>query len=245
MIKMQAIQKIYDTGKVKVHALRGIDLNIREGELVAIMGPSGSGKSTLMNIIGCLDSPTSGRYWLDGVPTENFSRDELAEIRNKKIGFVFQNFNLLPYATAYENVELPLLFAGLKKTERHERVIQALKSVGLEDRMLHKPNELSGGQSQRIAIARAIVTDPAIILADEPTGNLDSKSEEEILALFKALHASGKTIVIVTHDQNIAEACERILFLKDGKIISDTRKESDYRLEPQRKQSEYKGAQRI
>ncbi|GAB4179088.1 MAG: ABC transporter ATP-binding protein [Calditrichia bacterium] len=225
MIFMKEITKVYSTGKIDVHALRGIDLQINEGEMVAIMGPSGSGKSTLMNIIGCLDKPTAGNYQLDGIEIKDFDKNQLSDIRNKKIGFVFQNFNLLPYANAFENVELPLLFAGVKTASRKELVEKALSEVGLSDRMHHKPNELSGGQAQRVAIARALVTDPKLILADEPTGNLDSESEQEILSLFKKLHKEGKTIVVVTHDQNIADACERVIFLRDGQIISDVKNE--------------------
>lgn len=218
MIEMQNINRVYDTGRVKVHALRDVNLHIKEGELIAIMGPSGSGKSTLMNVIGCLDTPTSGRYSLDGKAVNDLDDNDLADIRNRKIGFVFQSFNLLPYASAFENVELPLIFMGMSTAKRKQRVTEMLARVGLADRMDHKPNELSGGQQQRVAIARALANHPRIILADEPTGNLDSASGKEILQLFLDLWKAGNTIIMITHDPSISENCERIIHLKDGMI---------------------------
>jgi putative ABC transport system ATP-binding protein len=204
-----------------VHALRGVDLEIHKGEYVAIMGPSGSGKSTLMNLIGCLDSPSSGRYWLAGRLVSELDDDELAYIRNKEIGFVFQTFNLLPRATALHNVELPLIYNGTPAEERIERAKKALERVDLMPRMNHKPNELSGGQRQRVAIARALVNNPSIVLADEPTGNLDSKTGEEIMHLFANLHGQGNTIIVVTHEMDIAQHAHRVIFIRDGKIASD------------------------
>jgi len=218
MIEMENITRHYDTGKIKVKALRGIDLTINEGEFAAIMGPSGSGKSTLMHIIGCLDTPTSGKYTLDEQAVNSLTDNQLADIRNQKIGFVFQSFNLLPYASAYENVELPLIFSGVHTAERKKRVTNLLERVGLADRMDHRPSELSGGQQQRVAIARSLVNNPRIILADEPTGNLDSSSGEEIMNLFIELWKQGNTIVMITHDPNVSEYCERIINLKDGEI---------------------------
>jgi len=208
----------------QVHALRGVDLRIDRNEYVAIMGPSGSGKSTLMNLIGCLDSPTKGRYWLNQQLVSDLDDDELARIRNKEIGFVFQTFNLLARATALHNVELPLIYNGTAAEERIERAKGALKAVDLAERMMHKPNELSGGQRQRVAIARALVNNPAIILADEPTGNLDSQTGAEIMALFDRLHHQGNTIVLVTHEHDIAEYAHRVIHLKDGKVAGDERK---------------------
>jgi putative ABC transport system ATP-binding protein len=208
-------------GSEQVHALRGIDLEIHKGEYVAIMGPSGSGKSTLMNLIGCLDSPSSGRYWLAGRLVSELDDDELAYIRNKEIGFVFQTFNLLPRATALHNVELPLIYNGTPAEERIERAKKALERVDLMPRMNHKPNELSGGQRQRVAIARALVNNPSIVLADEPTGNLDSKTGEEIMHLFANLHGQGNTIIVVTHEMDIAQHAHRVIFIRDGKIASD------------------------
>jgi putative ABC transport system ATP-binding protein len=221
VIKTEELAKVYEMGAEQVHALRGIDLEIRKGEYVAIMGPSGSGKSTLMNLIGCLDSPSSGRYWLAGRLVSDLDDDELAYIRNKEIGFVFQTFNLLPRATALHNVELPLIYNGTPAEERIEKAKKALERVDLMDRMNHKPNELSGGQRQRVAIARALVNSPSIVLADEPTGNLDSKTGEEIMALFENLYRQGNTIILVTHENDIAHRAHRIIFIRDGKIASD------------------------
>src|SRR5499433_3573716 len=221
VIKTEELTKVYEMGAEQVHALRGITLEIRKGEYVAIMGPSGSGKSTLMNLIGCLDSPSSGKYWLAGRLVSDLDDDELAYIRNKEIGFVFQTFNLLPRATALHNVELPLIYNGTPSEERLERAKQALAKVDLTERMNHKPNELSGGQRQRVAIARALVNSPSIVLADEPTGNLDSKTGEEIMALFRTLHSQGNTIILVTHENDIAQNAHRIIYIRDGKIASD------------------------
>ena len=221
VIKTEALAKVYEMGAEQVHALRGVDVEIRKGEYVAIMGPSGSGKSTLMNLIGCLDSPSSGRYWLAGRLVSDLDDDELAYIRNKEIGFVFQTFNLLPRATALHNVELPLIYNGTPAEERIEKAKKALERVDLLPRMTHKPNELSGGQRQRVAIARALVNSPSIVLADEPTGNLDSKTGEEIMALFENLYRQGNTIILVTHENDIAQHAQRIIVIRDGKIASD------------------------
>src|SRR3984893_12637531 len=221
VIRTEALAKVYQMGTEEVHALCGIDVEIRKGEYVAIMGPSGSGKSTLMNLIGCLDSPSSGRYWLAGRLGSDLDDDELAYIRNKEIGFVFQTFNLLPRATALHNVELPLIYNGTPAEERLERAKKALERVDLLDRMNHKPNELSAGQRQRVAIARALVNSPSIVLADEPTGNLDSKTGDEIMALFENLYRQGNTIILVTHEHDIAQHAHRIIFIRDGKIASD------------------------
>jgi putative ABC transport system ATP-binding protein len=221
VILTEGLAKVYEMGAEQVHALRGVDLEIRKGEYVAIMGPSGSGKSTLMNLIGCLDSPSSGRYWLAGRLVSELDDDELAYIRNKEIGFVFQTFNLLPRATALHNVELPLIYNGTPAEERVEKAKTALQRVDLGQRMHHKPNELSGGQRQRVAIARALVNDPSIVLADEPTGNLDSKTGEEIMNLFANLHRQGNTIILVTHEMDIAQHAHRVIFIRDGKIASD------------------------
>src|SRR5450432_4361126 len=228
MIAAEDLWKTYDMGsEQQVHALRGISMKIKHNEYVAIMGPSGSGKSTLMNLIGCLDTPSKGKYWLNGQLVSELDDDELARIRNKEIGFVFQTFNLLARATALHNVELPLIYAGISASERSERAKEALASVGMESRMTHKPNELSGGQRQRVAIARALVNKPSIILADEPTGNLDSQTGNEIMALFDRLHSEGNTIVLVTHEHDIAEYAHRIVFIKDGVIARDERKDKN------------------
>src|SRR5882724_678840 len=225
MIFTSDLWKTYDMGsEQQVHALRGVNLRIERNEYVAIMGPSGSGKSTLMNLIGCLDSPTKGQYWLNQQQVSELTDDDLARIRNKEIGFVFQTFNLLARATALHNCELPLIYAGVSAEERIERAKGALISVGMESRMSHKPNELSGGQRQRVAIARALVNRPSIILADEPTGNLDSQTGLEIMALFDRLHSEGNTIVLVTHEHDIAEYAHRIVSIKDGVIAKDERK---------------------
>ena len=221
VIKTEELVKVYEMGAEQVHALCGVDVEIRKGEYVAIMGPSGSGKSTLMNLIGCLDSPSSGRYWLAGRLVSDLDDDELAYIRNKEIGFVFQTFNLLPRATALHNVELPLIYNGTPAEERLERAKKALEKVDLTDRMSHKPNELSGGQRQRVAIARALVNTPSIVLADEPTGNLDSKTGAEIMTLFENLHVQGNTIIVVTHEHDIARHAHRVIHIRDGKIFSD------------------------
>jgi putative ABC transport system ATP-binding protein len=221
VIVTRNLQREYDMGGEIVRALRGVDLTIRKNEFVAVMGPSGSGKSTLMNLIGCLDSPTAGEYWLNGYRVSELGDDELARIRNKEIGFVFQTFNLLPRATSLHNVELPLVYAGMGTRERREQATEALTRVGLADRMQHRPNELSGGQRQRVAIARALVNQPSILLADEPTGNLDSATGEEIMTLFDGLHRNGQTIVLVTHEHDIAEHARRQVHLKDGKVERD------------------------
>src|SRR3954462_7361872 len=225
VIVTRNLQREYDMGGEIVRALRGVDLTIRKNEFVAIMGPSGSGKSTLMNLVGCLDSPTAGEYWLNGHRVSELEDDELARIRNKEIGFVFHTFNLLPRATSLHNVELPLVYAGIGAKERRDLATQALTKVGLADRMNHRPNELSGGQRQRVAIARALVNRPSILLADEPTGNLDSATSEEIMALFETLHRQGQTIVLVTHEQDIAADAHRQIHLLDGKIARDVRTE--------------------
>ncbi len=225
MIYTHDLWKTYDMGsEQQVHALRGVTLTIPRNEYIAIMGPSGSGKSTLMNLIGCLDTPSKGEYWLNGHRVSELDDDELARIRNKEIGFVFQTFNLLARATSLHNVELPLIYAGVPTEERIERAKQALISVGMEARMSHKPNELSGGQRQRVAVARALVNKPSIILADEPTGNLDSQTGIEIMALFDRLHAQGNTIVLVTHEHDIAEYAHRVVYIKDGVVERDERK---------------------
>lgn len=221
IIDIRSISKVYQMGSQLVHALRDVSVKINQNEYVALMGPSGSGKSTLMNILGCLDTPSTGTYFFNGTNVRELNDNELAEIRNREIGFVFQTFNLLPRATALKNIELPLVYSGVKKYDRIERAEAALKSVGLDDRMEHKPNELSGGQRQRVAIARALVTSPSIILADEPTGNLDSKTGNDIMMLFENLWKSGNTIIIVTHEEEIALHAKRIIRLRDGLIETD------------------------
>ena len=221
VIVTRNLQREYDMGGEVVRALRGLDIVIRKNEFVAIMGPSGSGKSTLMNMIGCLDTPNAGEYWLNGHRVSELGDDELARIRNKEIGFVFQTFNLLPRATALHNVELPLIYAGIGAKDRRDRATQALTRVGLGDRMHHRPNELSGGQRQRVAVARALVNDPSILLADEPTGNLDSATSVEIMGLFEELHTAGQTIVLVTHEHDIAAHADRQVHLKDGTVERD------------------------
>jgi len=223
VIKTEDLRKVYEMGAEQVHALRGVELEIRKGEYCAVMGPSGSGKSTLMNLIGCLDSPSSGKYWLAGRLVSELDDDELAYIRNKEIGFVFQTFNLLPRATALHNVELPLIYNGTPSEERIQKARRALEMVDLADRMLHKPNELSGGQRQRVAVARALVNTPSILLADEPTGNLDSKTGAEIMSLFERLYEQGNTIILVTHEHDIAAHAHRIIHIRDGRVESDER----------------------
>ena len=224
LIKITDIKRDFVLGNEIVYVLKGINLEIKKGEYVALMGPSGSGKSTLMNILGCLDTPTSGTYILNGKDVSQMKDDELAEIRNKEIGFVFQTFNLLPRTTALENVALPMIYAGYSKSERNERATEVLKQVNLENRMDHQPNQLSGGQRQRVAVARALVNKPSIILADEPTGNLDSKTSVEIMKLFGDIHASGNTVILVTHEEEIAAYANRVIRLRDGLIESDTSK---------------------
>jgi putative ABC transport system ATP-binding protein len=228
VIRTYDLWKTYIMGDQEINAVSGVDLEIRRGEYLAIMGPSGSGKSTLMNLIGCLDSPTKGEYYINGNLVSEMDDDELARIRNKEIGFVFQTFNLLPRATALHNVELPLIYAGVPAQERIERAKQALRIVDLEPRMYHKPNELSGGQRQRVAVARALVNNPSILLADEPTGNLDSATSADIMALFERLYQQGNTIVLVTHERDIAEYAHRIVTIRDGKIHKDETREQHY-----------------
>jgi len=221
IIHMAGIRKVYDTGKVKVEALKGVDLEIHKGEMVAIVGPSGSGKSTLMNLLGCLDTPSEGEYELGGENVAGVTRDQLAEIRNRRVGFVFQNFNLLPHITSLENVEMPMLFGGMPVRERRERATELLTRVGLEDRVDHKPTELSGGQMQRVAIARAMAMDPDIILADEPTGNLDTSSGSDIMSIFTELWKQGRTLVIITHDPALAQRASRVVEIRDGVVVRD------------------------
>jgi putative ABC transport system ATP-binding protein len=221
-IKTQNLQRHYKMGEETIHALRGVDLVVERGEYVAIMGPSGSGKSTLMNMIGCLDTPDEGEYWLNGQLVSKMHDRELARVRNKEVGFVFQTFNLLPRANALHNVELPLIYAGMRRKERLERAKHALERVGLGGRMAHRPAEMSGGQRQRVAVARALVTEPSILLADEPTGNLDSTTSRDIMGLFRELHTAGHTIVVVTHEQDIAKHARRIITILDGKVAADS-----------------------
>lgn len=218
IIKTENLIKTYNMGKVEVNALQGVEISIKQGEFVAIIGPSGSGKSTLMHILGCLDSPSKGSYILDGINVEKLSKSKLAKIRNQKIGFVFQTFNLLPHVNIQKNVELPLLYGGINGSQRVNRAVEVLNSVGLGDRLKHKPSELSGGQRQRVAIARAIVNNPSIILADEPTGNLDSTSGSDIMSIFSELHKKGNTVIVVTHDKSIAQKADRVITIVDGKI---------------------------
>jgi putative ABC transport system ATP-binding protein len=220
LIEMHELTRVYQLGPQEIYALRGVDLIVAQGEYVAIMGPSGSGKSTLMNIIGCLDRPSAGQYILDGTPVESMNDDELAAVRNKKIGFVFQTFNLLARTTALQNVELPLVYAKIPRTERRQLAEEALSAVGLGDRMNHQPNELSGGQRQRVAIARALVNKPSLLLADEPTGNLDSQTGREILDLFRDLHSRGNSIIMVTHEDDVAQEAKRVIHIRDGKIAN-------------------------
>ncbi len=221
VISTQNLSKTYDMGATKVHALQAVDIEIFKNDYVALMGPSGSGKSTLMNLLGCLDSPTNGNYFLDGTNVSTMTDSELADVRNRKIGFVFQTFNLLPRLTALDNVALPLVYSGMSKADRQKRAQEVLDSVGLGDRVDHKPNELSGGQRQRVAIARALVNNPSIILADEPTGNLDTKTSIEIMAIFEEIHAAGNTVILVTHEPDISEHAHRIVRLRDGRVESD------------------------
>jgi putative ABC transport system ATP-binding protein len=222
VIRMRGITKVYASGKVRVEALRGVDLDVHAGEFVAIVGPSGSGKSTLMNLLGCLDTPSGGSYTLRGREVGGLSRDDLAAIRNEHVGFVFQNFNLLPQITAYENVELPMLFGGVAKARRRERVREVLERVGLGDRMEHRPTELSGGEMQRVAIARALAMEPSILLADEPTGNLDTSSGGDIMGIFEELWRQGRTVLVITHDPALARRAARVVEVRDGSVVQDT-----------------------
>jgi putative ABC transport system ATP-binding protein len=221
IIDMDGISKVYDTGKIKVEALKGIDLAVKKGEFVAVVGPSGSGKSTLLNLIGCLDTPSDGSYHIGGEAVAGLDRDRLADIRNRRVGFVFQNFNLLPQLTALENVEMPMLFGGIGRRERHKRAVKQLEKVGLGDRMEHRPTELSGGQMQRVAIARALAMEPDVVLADEPTGNLDTGSGSDVMSLMGELWEQGRTLVVVTHDTGLAKRANRVVEIRDGVIVSD------------------------
>jgi putative ABC transport system ATP-binding protein len=225
LIDIDDITKVYQMGAEEVHALAGVTLDVERGEYIAIMGPSGSGKSTLMNMIGCLDTPTGGTYFLNNANVGDMTDDELAEIRNREIGFVFQTFNLLPRVNCLQNAELPLIYAGMSKAERRERAAEALRNVGLGDRLDHRPNELSGGQRQRVAVARALVNRPSILLADEPTGNLDTETGDDIMRLFEALYRQGNTLLVVTHEEDIAHHARRIIRLRDGKLVNDDRVE--------------------
>ena len=221
IIDMAGITKVYDTGKIKVEALRGIDLEVHKGEFVAVVGPSGSGKSTLLNLIGCLDTPTDGHYHLGGEPVAGLDRDELADVRNRRVGFVSQNFNLLPQLTALENVEMPMLFGGIGRRERRRRAVEQLERVGLGDRVEHRPTELSGGQMQRVAVARALCMEPDIVLADEPTGNLDTGSGSDVMGLLSELWEQGRTLVVVTHDATLAKRAGRVVEIRDGVVVTD------------------------
>jgi putative ABC transport system ATP-binding protein len=221
VIRLEKLNRRYRMGSEHIDALGSVDLTVERGDYLAIMGPSGSGKSTLMNIIGCLDTPTGGEYWLNGKPVSAMNEKQLARVRNTEIGFVFQTFNLLPRTTALANVEVPLIYAGVKRRERDRRAKDALQTVGLADRMLHRPSEMSGGQRQRVAIARALITNPSIVLADEPTGNLDSSTGREIMALFDRLHAEGNTLIVVTHEAHVAKHARRVIHLRDGNIVKD------------------------
>jgi len=223
LIAVLGVSKVFQVGQVRVHALHGVSLAVQGGDMVAIMGSSGSGKSTLMNILGCLDAPTSGRYLIDGVDVRDMDQDDLADLRNHKIGFIFQAFNLVPRTSALVNVELPLAYAGLRGAERRRRAEGALRSVGMGNRMRHQPSELSGGQQQRVAVARAIVTNPSLILADEPTGNLDSRSTEDVLRIFARLNEEGRTVVLITHEPDVAAQAKRVVRLSDGQVVEDTR----------------------
>ena len=232
LLRFEGVEKVYVMGEVEVRALRGVDLSVMPGEMVAIMGASGSGKSTMLNLIGTLDRPSAGRYFLDGEPVENLDETELSSLRNRKIGFVFQSFNLLPRDTALENVELPMVYAGVRPAERRERALAALDRVGLGDRVEHLPNQLSGGQQQRVSIACAIVNQPRLLLADEPTGALDSTTTEQVMELFCELHRQGMTVVVVTHDANIARYAERVVSFRDGSILSDEKMTEERRRRP-------------
>jgi len=223
IIEMLGITKIYDTGKIKVEALRGIDLVVDKGEFVAVVGPSGSGKSTLLNLVGCLDTPTGGSYMLGGEAVAGLDRDQLADVRNRRVGFVFQNFNLLPQLTALENVEMPMLFGGISRRKRRRRALEHLDKVGLGDRVEHRPTELSGGQMQRVAIARALAMEPDIVLADEPTGNLDTGSGSDVMSLMNELWGQGRTLVVVTHDKTLAQRAGRVVEIRDGVVVTDER----------------------
>jgi len=232
VLDLRGIEQVHGAGDTAVHALRGVTLTVERGDYVAVMGPSGSGKSTLMNLLGCLDVPTAGRYLLDGVDVEGLGEADLSLIRNRKIGFVFQSFNLIPRMSAAANVELPMLYAGVKRAARRERVAAALDMVGLADRADHRPNELSGGQQQRVAVARALVTTPTLLLADEPTGNLDSVSTDDVLAIFDRLSASGRTIVVITHEDEVAARAKRVVRMRDGLVASDVRRTGVAELPP-------------
>ena len=245
VISLTRVTKVYETGSLAVHALRGVSLTIGRGDYVTIMGSSGSGKTTLMNIVGCLDLPTGGRYLLDGVDVRRLDDERLAAVRNRKIGFVFQSFNLIPRTCALQNVELPLIYAGVRGSERRERAVRAMTAVGLGDRMHHLPNELSGGQQQRAAIARAIVTNPAIILADEPTGNLDSVSAQDVLAVFDRVNAEGRTVVLITHEPDVANHAKRVVQIRDGQVVEDFRRAAPDALPPGHRDEKREGREGV